>query len=203
MVDASLRLIHCTAGRDFNPMELDRLKNDLLQVLLATNSRSAKVSKPTNGGLHMQNLSLHPESDEEFHDFSTSFFSITLTEEPVSILLEERLLLKTRLGSTLLASRDEEETLLPIILDLSNLGWKATGIVGGVAGRLSRGSASLIDEIELDDREHNRGSFEDEPIEISFLSSAKAGSVIVKATQLTRALDALEMGMKEVKRLSR
>lgn len=203
LVDANLRLIHCTTGRDFSPKDLDKLKNDLLQILLATNSQTAKAPKPTNGGLHMQNLSLLPDSEEESHDFSTTFFSITLTEEPVSILLEERLLLHTRLGSNLLSSRDEEEILLPITLDLSSLGWKATGIVGGVAGRLSRGSVSLIDDIEIDDNEYDPKSFRDDPIEISFLSSAKAGSVIVKATQLARALDALRMGMEEVKKIRR
>lgn len=203
LVDSNLRLIHCTTGRDFSPKDLDKLKIDLLQILLATNSKSPKSAKATNGGLHMQNFSLGAETEERSHDFSTSFFSITLTEEPVSILLEERLLLHTRLGSNLLASRDEEEILLPIILDLSSLGWKATGIVGGVAGRLSQGLVSLVGDFELEGLEHDEQIVQDDPIEISFLSSAKAGSVIVKATQLTRALNALRMGMEEVKRIRR
>lgn len=198
LVDSSLRLVHCTTGRDFSPKDLDKLKNDLLQILLATNSR-AKPAK-SSYALQMQHLSL---PGEDLVDFSASFFSITLTEEPVSILLEERLLLQTRLGSNLLASRDEEEVLLPITLDLSSLGWKATGIIGGVAGRLSRGSISLVDDMELEENGHGQRSVEDEPIEISFLSSAKAGSVIVKASQLTQALTALRMGMEEVKRIRR
>lgn len=201
LVDTNLRLVNCTTGRESSPKDLDKLKNDLLQILLATNSRASKQSKKETNGLQMQNLSMLPDNEEESHDFSTSFFSITLTEEPVSILLEERLL-NTQLGGSLLASRDEDEILLPITLDLSSLGWKATGIVGGVAGRLSEGMVSLVNDNESG--EYHNGShqriIEYEPIEISFLSSAKAGSVIVKANQLTRALDALELGMEEVKR---
>lgn len=204
MVDPGLRLINCAAGRDFTSRDLDKLKNDLLQILLATNGRVGKGSKPSTNGLHMQNFSLLPQDAEDTPDFSTSFLSLTLTEEPVSILLEERLLSNTRLGSNLLASRDEEEVLLPITLDLRSLGWRATGIVGGVAGRLSQGAISPVSgfELEMAPDENDQEMVEDEPIEISFLSSAKAGTVIVKANQLRRALNALRMGMEEVRRLN-
>lgn len=203
LVDPNLRLINCAAGREFTGKDLDKLKNDLLQILLATNGGVGKRQKTSTNGLHMQNLSLLPQDEDDAPDFSTSFLSITLTEEPVSILLEERLLLNTRLGSNLLASRDEEDVLLPITLDLRSLGWRATGIVGGVAGRLSQGAMSPVTGLELESahNEHDEEVIEDEPIEISFLSSAKAGSVIVRANQLPQALNALRMGMEEVKRL--
>lgn len=156
-------------------------------------------------GLQMPNLSFLPQDNDDSRlDFSASFLSMTLTEEePVSILFEERLLLSSRLGSNLLASRDEEEILLPIILDLRSLGWRATGIVGGVAGRLSQGSAPVVNRFELGRSQYGQDevALDNEPIEISFLSSAKAGSVIVKAAQLSEALNALKMGMDEVRGL--
>lgn len=202
LVDHNLRLVNCAAGREFSSKDLDKLKNDLLQILLATNGRVGKRPKPSTNGLQMQNLSLLPQDEDDSPDFSASFLSITLTEEPVSILLEERLLLNTRLGSNLLASRDEEEVLLPVILDLRSLGWRATGIVGGVAGRLSQGAISPVSGLELEgDQNGNEQVIEEEPIEISFLSSARAGSVIVRANQLNQALNVLKMGMKEVQRL--
>lgn len=203
LVDPGLRLINCAAGRDFTSRDLDKLKNDLLQILLATNGQTTKRQKPSTNGLHMQHHSLLPQDEDDSPDFSTSFLSITLTEEPVSILLEERLLLNTRLGSNLLASRDEEEVLLPITLDLRSLGWRATGIVGGVAGRLSQGAISPGSGLELECAlDEPDEEVEDEPIEINFLSSAKAGTVIVRANQLKQALNALRMGMEEVRRLN-
>ncbi len=42
----------------------------------------------------------------------------------------------------------------------------------------------------------------DEDIEITFLSTAKAGTVLVKAHELDRALEALEVGMREAEKQS-
>lgn len=181
IVDRSLRLVSCASSRETDTKFAQRLKDDLLQVFLA--SGQSPASKSPFEAADVEHINL-----DSAVDFSASYLSLTLSTEPVSILLEERLL--PHFSSTLLASKSEEDILVPIILDLRSLGWQATGIVGGVAGRLSQGPASFqLEEPNTDQ----------EPVEISFLSSAKAGSVIVQADQLEKALKALEMGMEEVK----
>lgn len=190
LVDPKLRLVNCAGNRNSSLAEAQELKEHLMRVLLAANFLSSKKSSRdckhrvnhTTPGLLISDL-----DNNESLDISASFLSVTLSNEPISILMEERLL--PHFGSTLLASKSQEDVLVPIILDLRSLGWQATGIVGGVAGRLTQRTAS-----------HELGEVSDDTdvIEISFLSSAKAGSVIVHATQLQRALKALKIGMEEV-----
>lgn len=178
-VDRKLRLVSCAGSRDCEEKSIRQLKEDLIQVLLACDS--PKATKHEDSTLALQDIGV-----ADGVDFAAKFLSMTLSSEPVSILMEERLL--PRLGSTLLGTKGEEDVLIPIVFDLCALGWAATGIVGGVAGRLSQGPISLQLEEETV-----------EPVEISFLSSAKAGSVIVQAKQLEKALVALQKGMEEVK----
>ncbi|KAK5072423.1 hypothetical protein LTS08_008090 [Lithohypha guttulata] len=190
LVDPKLRLVNCAGNRNSSLAEAQELKEHLMQVLLAANFLSCKKSSKdckhrvnhTTPGLLISDL-----DNNESHDISASFLSVTLSNEPISILMEDRLL--PHFGSTLLASKSQEDVLVPITLDLRSLGWQATGIVGGVAGRLTQRTVS-----------HELGEVSDDTdaIEISFLSSAKAGSVIVHATQLERALKALKIGMEEV-----
>lgn len=178
IVNRSLRLVSCAGSRDVD-LEANRLlKEDLIQVLLAgpRNSVVPPTAKASNGD-HLT---------KTVQDYTTSFLSITLSSEPVSVLMEERLL--PQLGQSLLGSKGDEDILVPIVFDLQSLGWTATGIVGGVAGRLSQGPIS---------REVEEEAATQEALEISFLSSAKAGSVIVQARHLDRALQALEMGKQE------
>ena len=106
------------------------------------------------------------------------------------MLLEHRLL--DRLGGSLLGAKSEDDALIPITLDIRELPLDATGIVCGVAGRLAQGSTTTEQGSPITpDRP-------DEPIEISFLSTARAGTVIVRASQLEKALAALDYGMKRV-----
>jgi len=77
---------------------------------------------------------------------------------------------------------------------------EATGIVCGVAGRLTQEQgghigASLGEEGHPSPR--SKPADVPEGIEISFLSTARAGTVIVRANQLEGALKALETGMEE------
>lgn len=174
IVDKGLRLVSCAGTRGAEQATKDRLKEDLMQVLLA----SCSISKP---GLGFRDMRLDDRDDS-----SAYFLSVTLSTEPIAILMEERLL--PHLGSTLLVSQNDEDILTPIILDLRSLGWQATGIVGGVAGRLSQRHATY---------EFGEDGVEDGEMEISFLSTAKAGSVLVQANRLGRALKALKMGMEE------
>lgn len=106
------------------------------------------------------------------------FLSLTLTEdEPASLLLEKRLLSNFGSHNALLGSK--EDYLIPITLNLESLPLEATGIVCGVAGRLDRGAG---------------GKFLDKStIEMSYLSTARAGTVIVEEKDLERAMEALRL----------
>lgn len=78
----------------------------------------------------------------------------------------------------LLGSR--EDVLIPIVLDLRGLPVDSTGIVCGVAGRLVGGTSG--------------GYFDKgEAVEMSYLSTARAGTVIVAEEDLGRAVAALGM----------
>lgn len=107
------------------------------------------------------------------------FLSLTLTEgEPASLLLEKRLLSNFGSHNVLLGSK--VDYLIPITLDLESLPVEATGIVCGVAGKLVRSSV---------------GHFPDDThIEMSYLSTARAGTVMVEEKDLERAVEALRAG---------
>ncbi|OCK80602.1 hypothetical protein K432DRAFT_404575 [Lepidopterella palustris CBS 459.81] len=101
------------------------------------------------------------------------FLSLTLTDtEPASLLLDHALL-PNFTQDVLLGSKDD--FLIPITLDLRDLPLESTGIVCGVAGRLVGGTAGLIES----------------PVEMSYLSTARAGTVMVGEDELERALGAL------------
>lgn len=116
-----------------------------------------------------------------------NFLSLTLTDtEPPSLLLEQRLipLFSTATSGTSRTSSSSDdtvllgsksETLIPIILDLRDLPLESTGIVCGVASRLVGGTKmGLLDAVEM-----------------SYLSTARAGTVMVAEEELGRALGAL------------
>lgn len=107
------------------------------------------------------------------------FLSLTLTEgEPASLLLEKRLI--SHFGSQNVLLGSKEDYLIPITLDLEPLPLEATGIVCGVAGKLVRGSGGrFLDDVN---------------IEMSYLSTAKAGTVMVEERDLERAMEALRVG---------
>jgi hypothetical protein len=100
-----------------------------------------------------------------------SYFSLTLTDaEPPSLLLQKDMLGLFGNEDVLLGRKDDVK--IPILLDLRGLPVDSTGIVCGVAGRLVGGG---------------------EGIEMSYLSTARAGTVIVAEDDLARAVAALGM----------
>ena len=102
------------------------------------------------------------------------FLCLTLTEdEPASVLLEKRLLANFGFEDVLFGNK--EDHLIPIILDLEPLPLEATGIVCGVAGQLVGGSGGSL-----------MG-----PIEMSYLSTARAGTVMVDEKDLKGAMECL------------
>ena len=78
-------------------------------------------------------------------------------------------------GSDNVLLGSKEEFLIPITLNLESLPFEATGIVCGVADRLVDGPGVL------------------QPIEMSYLSTAKAGTVMVDEKDLHQAMEALRM----------
>lgn len=104
---------------------------------------------------------------------------------------------------------NKQEVLVPIMLDLRELPMQTTGIVCSVAGRLV-GAATLGDtdsgngdagggkdgnggaDANQDHEQGTRGA-----IEMSYLSTARAGTVMVAERELDRALRALARGHAE------
>ncbi|KAI5867185.1 ACT domain-containing protein [Durotheca rogersii] len=102
------------------------------------------------------------------------FLSITLAQEdPPSLLLDKEHL--GVFGDSIVG--DTEGDLVPVFLDLANLPLEATGIVSGVAGR-------LITEMGTEDTSINS--------ELSYLSTARAGAVILSSQQSMKALEILK-----------
>lgn len=100
------------------------------------------------------------------------FLSITLAApDPPSVLLDKTLL--PLFGDTLVG--DVGGDLVPIFLDLVNLPFEATGIVSGVAGRL----VAEMRAAELP--------------ELSYLSTSKAGAVILSSEHAQNALQILQL----------
>ncbi|KAH9882414.1 hypothetical protein J1614_000650 [Plenodomus biglobosus] len=132
---------------------------------------STTTNTNTDDALHLglvKSLITHPQPQ---------FLSLTLTDtEPASLLIDH-ILLSNFPPDTLLGAKTE--FLTPILLDLRTLPMETTGIVCGVAGRLVGGTA---DKGRADDAG---------PVEMSYLSTARAGTVMVAEEELERALGAL------------
>jgi hypothetical protein len=99
------------------------------------------------------------------------FMSITLAQDdPPSLLLDKTLL--DIFGDSLVG--DTEGCLIPIFLDLDKLPFESTGIVCGVAGR-------LVQDLQMAASS-----------ELSYLSTAQAGAVILSEEQSIRAMEILK-----------
>ncbi|MDA4132362.1 MAG: ACT domain-containing protein [Thaumarchaeota archaeon] len=98
------------------------------------------------------------------------FLSITLAQDdPPSLLIDKSLF--GMFGDSLIG--DTEGDLVPILLDLENLPFEATGIVSGVAGKLVE-QMGMVDSVEL-----------------SYLSTARAGAVILSLDKSKKAMEIL------------
>lgn len=98
------------------------------------------------------------------------FLSVTLTEEDEPSLLLDRCLLDN-FGDSLIGPTEADLT--PIFLDLVDVPFEATGIVAGVAGKLAEEM-----QMELN-------------AELSYLSTAKTGAVILSSELADKAVDTL------------
>ena len=109
------------------------------------------------------------------------FLSLTLAQgDPPSMLMDRNLL--SIFGDSVVGPTTEERgfVLVPIFLDLKDLPTEVTGIVSGVAGRLMR---------EMGDE--GSGGEDDGELELSYLSTARAGAVILHSERSVRALKVL------------
>ena len=109
--------------------------------------------------------------------YQPKFLSVTLTkDESAGLLLEKQLLQNFDLpdGDNVLLGATEDY-LIPIVLNLESLPMEASGIVCGVAGALVNGPLH--------------------PIEMTYLSTAKAGTVMVDECDLDSAMQALRAGV--------
>ncbi|KAF9641344.1 hypothetical protein BFW01_g704 [Lasiodiplodia theobromae] len=164
-----------------------------IQLVQCAGSKDSASARPASGGV-LNGSSLagrgnQPSVEDTLHlglvkclisAPRPNFLSLTLTDtEPASILLEKRLL-PNFAPDVLLGSK--EDVLVPITLDLRDLPLESTGIVCGVAGRLVGGTSGF-------------GGFEGEgsdAVEMSYLSTARAGTVMVGEEELERAMAALK-----------
>ncbi|KAK3326554.1 ACT domain-containing protein [Apodospora peruviana] len=104
------------------------------------------------------------------------FLSVTLAQDdPPSLLLDKSLL--RIFGDSLVGPTADDGNLVPIFLDLVSLPFEATGIVSGVAGR-------LVQDLQMM-----------ESAELSYLSTARAGAVILAHRESERALEILKGGV--------
>jgi len=136
-------------------------------------SRAGTSMRSTDGGLYLGLVKCLVSQPE--------FLSVTLTNhEPASLLLQEDLL--PMFGSTDSLLGTKGDVLIPIILDLRGLPVESTGIVCGVAGRLVGRTGG--------------GAFGDasDSVEMSYLSTARAGTVMVAEENIERAIGALSLG---------
>ncbi|ESZ98608.1 hypothetical protein SBOR_1058 [Sclerotinia borealis F-4128] len=109
-----------------------------------------------------------------------TFLSLTISlEEGSSLLLDKTLL--PLFGSSIQGDTDGD--LVPIFLDLVDLPLESTGIVCGVAGK-------LVNEMRLNDKPEEEGGniFGKE---LSYLSTARAGAVVLSGVGSERALEML------------
>jgi len=150
----------------------------------------------TNGHSHSQENTFLSTIDPKFYIGLISalitqprFLSITLAQDDAPSLLLDKSLLWL-FGNSIAGDVDGE--LVPIFLDLGGLPLESTGIVCGVAGKLCEvermggGGGEHGDENGAGERER-----EGEGGELSYLSTARAGAVILSKGGSVRALEAL------------
>lgn len=103
------------------------------------------------------------------------FLSLTLSKEDAPSLLLDNALLPM-FGDSI--AGDTDTLLVPVFLDLNNLPLESTGIVCGVAGK-------LVQDMQIESPSSLHGS------ELSYLSTARAGAVILSSEGSAQAMEVL------------
>ena len=193
-VEPGLSLVQC-AGRDQSQF-VDNIGSQ-------SHTHSRRRSNPSNGGGSNghHNGGHHrggggcwlDEVDTKLYTSLIStlasqprFLSVTFAQEDPPSLLLDKALLRT-FGDALVGDTDGD--LVPVFLDLADLPLGATGIVSGVAGR-------LLDHPDMRSRDNDGDGDGADPDglagELSYLSTARAGVVVLPKEQSSRALEVLQ-----------
>lgn len=182
-IQPGLSLVQC-AGRDQSQF-VDNIGHQASSSSLSRRNRSNGGGGGGGGGddgqQHQQRKSWLDEVDTKLYTSLISvlamqprFLSITLAQEDAPSLLMDKTLLHAFSDSLV---GDTDGDLVPIFLDLVNLPLEATGIVSGVAGK-------LVSEMSMVETGVSG--------ELSYLSTARAGAVILSKEQSMKALDLLQ-----------
>lgn len=161
-VDAGLELVQCS-GREISHFDNHAYQRPSLSRQVTGNPRRTSWTDTVDTKLYTCIISALVSQPR--------FMSLTLAQDdPPSLLLDRKLL--DVFGDSLVGDIDAK--LIPIFLNLANLPSEVTGIVCGVAGR-------LVQKMHLA-----------ESSELSYLSTARAGAVVLPEEQSTRALAILQ-----------
>ncbi|KAM7204080.1 ACT domain containing protein [Naviculisporaceae sp. PSN 640] len=182
-IEPDLELVNCS-GR-----ERSTIRNGYSEQLRSRKNSNSQgggggngAGAGSSGGPRMNGISWVDTVDTKLYTAIISalisqprFLSVTLAQDdPPSLLLDKALL--PIFGDSLVGPTAEGDgNLVPIFLDLASLPYEATGIVSGVAGR-------LVQDMQLQMMES---------AELSYLSTARAGAVILGAEIGERALGVL------------
>lgn len=110
-----------------------------------------------------------------------AFLSITMAQDdPPALLMDKRL--SGVFGDAVVGDNTGDNVYVPLLLDLQALPYEATGIVCGVARRLVEETQFAVPPPSGDDA----------AAQLSYLSTARAGAVILGSSQAARALEVLE-----------
>ncbi|KAK8187299.1 ACT domain-containing protein [Phyllosticta capitalensis] len=202
-VDPSIRLVQCAGSKDTSTASTTTrpLSGSLFISSNGHQNGGASSSTATPRPEDLLHLGLVKSLITAPHP---TFLSLTLTDtEPASVLLEKRLL-HNFAPAVLLGSK--EDVLVPITLDLRDLPLESTGIVCGVAGRLVGGTTSSSSSLRCGGASAwaangagfgglaDGGDLLPDAVEMSYLSTARAGTVMVAEAELGRAMEALRGG---------
>ncbi|KAK0652037.1 ACT domain-containing protein [Cercophora newfieldiana] len=164
-VEDDLRLIHCS-GRERSSIRGYSDRHSFSRAPTGNGTRTRSWVDTVDTKLYTSIVSALVSQPR--------FLSVTLAQEdPPSLLLDKQLL--SIFGDSLVGPT--EGTLVPIFLDLDTLPFEATGIVSGVAGK-------LVQDVQMM-----------ESAELSYLSTAKAGAVILSEEQSVKALAVLKASL--------
>ncbi|KAF2140361.1 uncharacterized protein K452DRAFT_289101 [Aplosporella prunicola CBS 121167] len=167
-VDPSIQLVQCAGSKDSSGSSASSSSaTTLTNGTTTTKSNGAPHRPPSSAPEDPLHLGLVKCLISAPHP---AFLSLTLTDtEPASVLLEKQLLAHFAADALLGGG---QEALVPLTLDLRGIPLESTGIVCGVAGRLGAAAPQAAQEM-------------------SYLSTARAGTVMVAEGELEGALEAL------------
>ena len=172
-VEPDLHLVQCS-GKEITPKDGYRPSSNGSGTLHHNSSNSTSWLDALDPKLYLALASALIQQPR--------FLSLTLTQDDApSLLLDKDLL--WLFGNSI--AGDTEGDLVPIFLDLVDLPLESTGIVCGIAGR-------LVDEIRVRDGDRGARMGDTAGAELSYLSTARAGAVILSREGSKVALEALE-----------